>query len=60
MLVENVVGDHRFSQCADPESFVRGGPILISLFVDEGIEDPGTTINRPSSGRQRNAMMAQH
>ena len=34
--------------CADPESFVRGGPILKSFFfvvlVEEGREDPNTTI----------------
>ena len=47
--------------CADPESFVRGGSgskfnevsCFLSL-VDEGIEDPNTTINGPSSARQRN------
>ena len=46
--------------CADPESFVRGGPTLTKfdfhLFLDEGREDPNTTINRPSSARQRNAI----
>ena len=26
------------------------------LLVDEGIEDPNTTIDRPSSARQRNAI----
>ena len=36
--------------CADPESFVRGGPNLIFFIVDEGIEDPA--INGPSSVRQ--------
>ena len=38
--------------CADPECFVRGDPNLITFFcflVDEGIEDPNTTINGPSS-----------
>ena len=43
--------------CADSESFVRGGPNLITFFlVDEGIEDPNTAINGPSSARQRNAI----
>ena len=30
--------------CADPESYVRGGPNLITFFflVDEGIGDPNT------------------
>ena len=43
--------------CADPESFVRGGPNLITFFlVDEGIEDPNTDINGPSSAHQRNAI----
>ena len=42
---------------ADPESFVRGGPSLITLFlVVEDIEDPNITINGPSSARQRNAI----
>ena len=45
--------------CAGPESFVRGGPNLKTFFslfvVDERIEDPNTTINGPSSARQRNA-----
>ena len=32
--------------------------IIFSVFflVDEGIEDPNTTINGPSSARQRNAI----
>ena len=30
--------------CADPESFVRGGPTLITIFLgDEGRDDPNTT-----------------
>ena len=45
---------------ADPESYVIGGPTLTSFFcfvavffVDEGIEDPNTTIGSgPSSARQ--------
>ena len=39
--------------CADPESYVRGGPTLTFL-VDEGREDQNTTIEGPSSARQRN------
>ena len=41
--------------CADPESFVRGGPNFITFFfpVNEGIEDPNITINGPLSARQR-------
>ena len=55
--------------CADPESFVRGGPTLTFFLVYEGREDPSTIIRGPSSVRQRNAikwrlagvpMMAQH
>ena len=44
--------------CADPESFVRGGPTLTTFFqlFDEGREDPNTTISRPSSARQLNAI----
>ena len=45
---------------ADPESYVIGGPTLTTFFflfcccffVDEGIEDPNTTIRGPSSARQ--------
>ena len=46
-------------KCADPESFVRGGPNLIAFFflVDDGIEDPNTAIiNGPLSARQQNAI----
>ena len=61
--------------CADPESFIRGGPTLTTFFFififlfDEGRENPGTTISGPSSAHQPNAikwrfagvpMMAQH
>ena len=36
---------------------VRGGQNLITFFVvDEGIEDPNTAINWPSSAHQRNAI----
>ena len=41
--------------CADPESFVRGGPIFFFL-VDEGREDPNTTISVLSLARQQNAI----
>ena len=54
------------SACADLESFVWGSNFdvfffvfffLFSLFlVDEGREDPNTTISGPSSARQRNAI----
>ena len=43
--------------CADPESFVRGGPNLITFFlVDEGMEDPNTAINGLISAGQLNAI----
>ena len=42
--------------CADPESFVRGGPNLTLFLVDERIENPNTAINRSSSTRQQNAI----
>ena len=52
--------EYRFDEwvsCADPESFVRGGPILITFFlfvflVDGGIEDPNTALIGPSSARR--------
>ena len=48
---------YRRNACANPESFVRGGPNLITFFlVDEGMEDQNTAINGPSSARQRNAI----
>ena len=40
--------------CADPESFVRGGPTLTTL----GRNYPNTTISGPFSARQRNASLA--
>ena len=40
--------------CANPESFVIGGPTLTPFFVDKGIEYTNTTICVPSSARQRN------
>ena len=49
---------------ADPESFVSGGPNLIMFFFlflfDEGIQDPNTAINGPSSaGPKLNAGLFQ-
>ena len=38
------------ASCADPESFANG-----VFFVDEGRDDPNTTISGPTSARQRNA-----
>ena len=52
----------RRQPCTDPESYVRGGPnvikfLFVCLFlVEEGIEDPNTAINGPSSACQRNAI----
>ena len=47
--------------CADPESFVRGGPTLtfyfcFLFFSDEERNDSNTTISGPSTARQRNAI----
>ena len=53
--------------CADPESFVSGGPTLTFFFVvvlirggggvvNEGREDPHATISGPPSAHQRNAI----
>ena len=44
--------------CADPESFVKGGPTLTTFFfkVDEEKKDPHSTISGPSSARQQNAI----
>ena len=43
--------------CADLESFVRGGPNLITFFlVNEGMEDPNIALNGPSSAHQQNAI----
>ena len=42
--------------CADPGSFIRGGPTLTTFFVvvflvDEGREDSNTTKSEPSWAR---------
>ena len=44
--------------CADPESFDRGGPTLMGFFflLDEGREDPNTTLSGPSWTHQLNAI----
>ena len=43
--------------CVDPENLVRVGPTLtFFFFLVEGWEDPNTTINRPSSACQQNAI----
>ena len=49
---------HKATQaCADPESFVRGGPTLTLFFlVDEERKDPNTTISGQSSARKQNAI----
>ena len=40
--------------CADPESFVRGGPTLTTFFlVDEEREDPNAIISGPSSASSK-------
>ena len=39
--------------CADPESFAKGGPTL-TIFFDEGKEDPSSTKSGPPSARQQN------
>ena len=47
------------SSCTDSESFFIAGPNLrcfICVFV-AGREDPNTTISRPSSVRQQNAIL---
>ena len=48
---------HQYT-CADPDSFVRGGPTLTIFLVDKGREDPNTAIRGLSSARQRNAILS--
>ena len=44
-----------YTLCIHIHARIRGGPTLTILFlVDEGREDPNTTISGPSSTRQRN------
>ena len=47
-----------FKACAEPDSFIRGGPTLTTFFlpVDEGRDDPITTKCGPLSVRQRNVI----
>ena len=59
--LQNLTYSDTTSACADPESFVRGGPTLTSfssvfLIADEGKEDLNTTISGHSSARQQNAI----
>ena len=42
--------------CADPKSYVRGGPTLTFFLVDEVREDQNITIGGPSSAHQQNAI----
>ena len=49
-----------YCTCADPDSLERGGPTFFLAFffaflcsVNEGREDPNTTLNGPSSASQR-------
>ena len=42
------------ASCTDPESNARGGPTLTTFFlVDEGRDDPNTTISGPTSARKQ-------
>ena len=50
-----------WTPCADPESFVRGGPtltvfVLFCFVFYEGREDLNSTKRGPSSARQRNVI----
>ena len=50
--MEHVNDMYIVKACADPESFIKGGPTwnFDNFFVvDEGREDPNTTISGPSS-----------
>ena len=47
----------QYRSCADPESSVRGDPTLTTFFLlDEGREDPNTTLSGPSLARQGNVI----
>ena len=66
--VYTIPGIALYIPCSDPESFVWGDPtlktffyffiLLLFIFVDEGRENPNTTISRPSSAG--GPMIAQH
>ena len=43
--------------CADPEFCQRASNFDYFFLVDEGREDPNTTISGPSLARQRNAIL---
>ena len=51
VTMEFLVCQQYKTACADPKSFVRGGPTLITFFY-EGREDPRTTISGPSSAHE--------
>ena len=42
------LGDTIQLACADPETFVRGGPTLTTFLVDERRDDPNITKSGPS------------
>ena len=47
----------QYRSCADPESSVRVDPTLTTFFLlDEGREDPNTTLSGPSLARQGNVI----
>ena len=56
-LVKNALKNARAQSCADPESYVGGGPFLTTLFflVDEGRREMQLK-SGPSSANQRNAI----
>ena len=57
--MEHVNDMYIVKACAYPESFIKGCPTsnFDNFFVvDEGREDPNTTISGPSSARQRNTI----
>ena len=58
-------GSDEFAHLAHIQKVLpEGGPTLTTFFflVDEGREDPNTTISRPTSARQQTVvpLMAQH
>ena len=46
----------RVDSCADPESFIRGGPTLTTFSFSRGREAQNTIIRGPTSAHQRNAI----